>query len=145
MALVSLLIESRSPARATGHVDYLAGDERRLVAAQKGDQIGDVARHPGAAHRDLAGAFLLPFLGVAAEPDRRRPCHLGIDEARRDGIGCDAVAAELDRQRARHALQPSLYCRMVGLPAIAERRNRGQVNDAAPAALDHLTLCRARG
>src|SRR3954451_8559166 len=43
-------------AGAAGDVNDLAGDERGFVAAQEGDKIGDVARHAGAANRDLLGA-----------------------------------------------------------------------------------------
>src|SRR5438105_2511570 len=67
------------PARTAGDGNHLARDEGRLVAAQKGDQVGDVARHAGPAHRDLADDLLFPLLGVAAEPDRYSPRHLGVD------------------------------------------------------------------
>src|SRR5436190_21644208 len=70
-----------SPLRTAGDINHLARDEGGLLAAQKGDQVGDVARHAGAPHRDLAGALLLPLLGVAAEADRDGPRHLGVDKA----------------------------------------------------------------
>src|SRR5580704_61793 len=38
-----------------------------------------------------------------------------------DRVDRDAVAAELDRQGTRHALQPGLGGRVVGLAAVAER------------------------
>src|SRR5215218_4194671 len=88
--VVSSFGKSRLPAKsvagAAGHIDHLPGHERGLVAAQKSDDVCDVARHAEAAHRDLRCHFLLPFLKLAAEPGRDRPGHLGVDKAGRHRI-----------------------------------------------------------
>src|SRR5712691_878355 len=90
-----------SPARTAGDGNHLTRDEGRLVAAQKRNEVGDVARHAGPAHRDLPDDLLLPLLGVAAEADRDGPRHLGVDKTGGDGVDGDAIAAEFDRQGAR--------------------------------------------
>src|SRR4051812_17788047 len=99
--VVSPFAEARLPAKSVagpaGHIDHLPGHERGLVAAQKGDDLRDVARYAETAHRDLHCHLLLPFLKLAAEPGRDRPGHLGVDKAGRHRIHGDAVAAELDR------------------------------------------------
>src|SRR3954463_3318442 len=82
-------LSAKSVAGAAGHVDHLPGHERGLVAAQKGDDVRDVARHAEAAHRDLQCHLLLPFLEVAAKPGRDRSGHLGVDKAGRHRIRRD--------------------------------------------------------
>ena len=58
--------------------------------------------------------------------------HLGLDEAGGDRVGGHAELAELDREGLGEALQTGLGGRVVGLAAVAERRDAGQVDDPAP-------------
>ncbi len=73
-------------------------------------------------------------------PLRRRLRHVARDEPGRDAVDRDAELAQLDRERLGEALQARLGGGVVGLPAVAQRRRAGQVDDTAEPVLDHVLL-----
>src|SRR3954467_9841797 len=79
-------------------VQRLAGDVRRLVAAEEGRGGRDVLRVAAAAYRVGLGGHLAQLLGLHLEPARGVVGHVGGDEAGRDRVGVDAEGAELDAE-----------------------------------------------
>ncbi len=99
---------------------------------------------PQRAHRDLLRGGRHEVVERNVHPLRRLAQHVGRDEARCDRVGRDVVAAELDRERLGEALDARLRGRVVGLPAVAERRRAREAHDAAPVRLDLELLHRLR-
>src|SRR5205823_3813609 len=126
---------------ATPHVQGLAADEPGLLTAQEGDGRRDVLRLADPLDGDLGGRALLELLEVDPHPVRGLLGHGRLDEAGSDRVDCDVVAAELDRQRPRHALQAGLGGRVVGLAAVAERGGRAHEHHP-PVLLRNLHLLR---
>src|SRR5206468_3162731 len=104
-------------------VPDLPGDVARLVTAEEGDDVGDLA-------------------GRARAPQENTPCHLfrgkgpdlfahpGLDNAGCDGVGADAAGRELDRQCPGERLDRALRGRVVALAAARPPRgHRGNVDD----------------
>src|SRR5262245_26414823 len=90
------LIEGSSHADAAVDEQHLAGDERGLVCAQEAYRPRDVPGVSEAAERRVREHRLAQRLRE----------HLGerrVDVAGRDGVGADATAAELPRERLREA------------------------------------------
>src|SRR5262249_6738487 len=105
-----------------------AGDVARRLAAQPGDERGDVRR----VHR--VEALLGPAHHVGEDA-------LGEARARRgrDRVGGDPVARELDRLHERERRDPRLCRRVVALPdAALEPRPRARVHDPRGHALAGL-------
>src|SRR6478736_1798754 len=123
-------------------VERLAGDVRRLVAAQEGSGGRDVLGIADTADR-------VPVRGRLAElldghPDACGRCvgHVGGDEARGDRVGVDAERAELDAERADEALNAHLGGGVVGLPPVAESGDAGEADDLAVLLLHEVLLGR---
>ena len=116
------------------HVVRGAGDVARLLAAQVGDQVGDVGRPALAAHRYPGEDLLLLLADQLAGGD------VGVDQPGRDGVDRHAVRAQLAGQGAGEPELPGLG-RGVGDAAedaaAALGRDRRQEHDPAEAALDH--------
>ena len=115
----------------------LPGHVLRLVAGQIDAGRGDVLGRAEPAHRNM----LLGFLGDLLVQAFR---HRRGDEARRDAIGGDVAGGDLARQRLGHADHAGLGRGIVALAGIAEdAADRGDVDDAAPAAAHHVAQHRA--
>ena len=112
-------------------VQRLTGDEGRLVAAQERGGGGDVLGLADPAHGGGLGVEPLQLLGLHLEPARGGVGHLGGDEAGRDRVGGDAERAELDAEGAGEALDAHLGGGVVGLAAVAQRGDAGEVEDLA--------------
>src|SRR5437879_2775739 len=119
---------------AAGDLDHSAGDVARFFGAQEGDRVRDVlrlsesledgARLESFVHRVVGGC------GLAG---------LGLDDPRRDCVGCDVVPAALERRRLGQADQPRLGRRVAGLAEATERsRHRRHADQPAPPVLDHV-------
>src|SRR5262249_38197726 len=124
---------SRAPAVGDADLPALdledaAGDVARLLAAQPGDERGDVRR----VHRVEALLGLAHHVGEDAlgEARARRGC---------DRVGRDAVAPELDPLHQRECGAARLGGRVVALPdAALEPRARARVHDPRRDALAGL-------
>ena len=89
------------------------------------------------------GYALQPLSGKRqrdADPLGSRLGHRRFDEPGCDGVGRDAERAELDRHRAGQPLQAGFRGRVVGLPAVAQRRGGRQEHDPAVLRFDHVLL-----
>src|SRR6478735_6726872 len=112
-------------------VERLAGDVRRLVAAQERSRGGDVLGGPDPLDRVGLGSGGAEVLHADSDPARGVVGHLGRDEARRDRVDVDPELAQLERQRAGEALHSRLRGRVVGLAPVAVGRDAGEVEDLA--------------
>src|SRR5665811_498628 len=127
--------------RSAGDIDDLARDEACTLARQKRHGMGDVFGLSDAGDGDgLCGAGL-EVLERDAHPGRGLCRHLGLDEARRDGVRGDAELAEFDGEGLRESLHSCLRGRIVRLSAVAEGRCARQVDDAAELGFGHEFLC----
>src|SRR5256885_6709226 len=75
--------------RPAADIDGLAGDEARLVAAQKRDHARDVLRLADALQRNLRGRADLEGLEVDAHPFGGGASHPRLAEPRRDRVDVD--------------------------------------------------------
>ncbi len=84
---------------------------------------------------------------AGARLGRHRRRHVGLDEARRDGVREDVAATPSSlATRLREADQPRLARGVVRLPLVAgDADDAGDVDDAAPAPLHHAARRRADG
>jgi hypothetical protein len=73
----------------------------------------------------------------------RRRGHVGLDEPRRHRVRGHPEPTELDGEGLGEALEPRLGRGVVGLPAVALRRRRRQVDDPAVLLGRHVGLARA--
>src|SRR5262245_23773200 len=100
----------------------------------------DVRRDSRSSDRDPRGRCLLEVLERQAYSLSRGGGHLRLDEAWSDRIDCDSELPELDREGLREALEARLRGGVVGLPAAAQGRRAGHVDDATPAGARHVFL-----
>src|SRR5437773_4009478 len=111
--------------------DVGAGDVTGLVRCEEGHYRGDFLRPGEAPHRNR-GDDLLADLGA----DRLH--HVGLDIAGRHRVHRHAFAHHFLRERLGETGHAGLGRRIVGLAELAlDRVHRRDVDDAAPAALDH--------
>ncbi len=75
-----------------------------------------------------------------ADPAGRGVGHRGLDESGCNGVDIDAERPEFDGQRPGEPLDSGLCGRVVGLAAVAECRDRAQIDDLARFLLDHDLL-----
>ena len=120
-------------------VQGLAGDVRRLVAAQERRGSSDVLGVTDTLDRVGLGVHLPELLDVELEPTRGVVGHLGGDETRSDRVHVDPEPTELEGQRAGEALYTGLRRGVVRLAAVAVRRDAGEVEDL-PVLLRHERL-----
>src|SRR5580658_10931568 len=107
------------------------GGEGRLLAHQPGDDGSDLGRLAEALHRD-GGDDFLETVGLDGAH------HVGADVAGGHGVDGDAARGDLLRERHGEAVDAGFGGRVVGLAELAALAvHRGDVHDAAPAALDH--------
>src|ERR1700761_5808327 len=112
-------------------VQLRSGDVAGLARGQERHRLRDLLGLAEAAQRDLRQQRGFLRLGQALG-------HVGLDEARRDAVDGDVAAAQLARQRARHARHAGLGRGVVGLAGVAAgAHDRGDVDDAAEALLHH--------
>ena len=91
----------------------------------------DVVGLSDPAHRDLLGREFDELLEADADALCGGSGHVGLDESGSDRIRGHTVPAELDREGLRKALHTGFGRRVVGLPAVAQRRGAAQVDDAS--------------
>src|SRR6201991_1867173 len=107
------------------------GDVAGLARGQERHRLRDLLGPAEAIQRDLLQQRGLLRLG-------QHVGHVGLDETRRDAVDRDVAAAQLARQRARHARDAGLGRGVVGLAGIAAGADdRGDVDDAPEALLHH--------
>src|SRR6185437_11633516 len=105
--------------------DHRAGQERGRGQAQAQRHMGDLFRRAVAAERGAAPG--INRLVLVADPRR----HAGRDRAGADAVHRDAVAAELDRERARQPGHAGLRCRIGAVQrGGAERLGGRDIDDA---------------
>src|SRR3954470_8136190 len=97
---------------AAGDVQLRAGDVAGLPRGQERHRLRDLLGLAEAVQRDLLQQRGLLGLGQDIG-------HVGLDEARGDAVDGDVAAAELARQRPRHARDAGLGRRVVGLARVA--------------------------
>src|SRR5690348_2293961 len=133
-SMSSLIASSREKRNAARHLDHCAGDVARLLRAQKGDGVRDVGR---LAKTLEDGAGFEPRVhGVGRLGGR---AGLGHDDAGRDRVRRDVVAATLERRRLRQPDEPGLRRRVARLSEPADgARHRGHEDEAAPLVLDQV-------
>src|SRR4051812_11357253 len=111
--------------------DVGAGDIARLLGGEESHHCGDLLRPGEAPHGNLRHDLVTDLLA-----DRHH--HFGFDVARRHGVHRDALLHNFLRQRLGEAGHPGLGRGVVGLAELPlDRVDRGDVDDAAPAALAH--------
>src|SRR5690606_6632357 len=141
---VAVTARPRSVHRSAGDVDDLSRHETRFGADQVGSGMGDVLRPADAAHGDGLRRPALELFEVQAEPPRRGPGHVTHDEARCDGVGGDAVLAELEGERLGEADQPRLGAGVVDPPGVSHGGDAGHGDDAPqPASIMYGATARA--
>src|SRR6266516_3716078 len=110
---------------------HLTRNGARQVGGEKEHRGGDVGALAESAQRNRSLKRLLDVLGQVLG-------QLGGDVARRHGVDQHVARGQLLRHRLRKAEQAGLGGRVVGLPFVADQpHDAGDVDDAAPAALDH--------
>src|SRR5437762_10432586 len=110
---------------------HLTRNVARQVGGEKEHRGGDVRALAESAQRNRSLKRLLDVLGQVLG-------QLGGDVARRHGVDQHVARGQLLRHRLRKAEQAGLGGRVVGLPFVADQpHDAGDVDDAAPAALDH--------
>ena len=114
---------------AAVEIDDLAGQVSGFLGRQESDQLGDFGQRSRAPHRHQG------FDGRRVErPGRGLPG----DDPRRDDVDGDPARGQLQRQGLGRAMQAGLGGGIIGLAAIAgHARQRGDVDDAAPAGAHH--------
>src|SRR5258708_29202001 len=85
--------------RPTPDVDRLAGDKARLIAAKKGDDIGNVLRLSHATERDLRRRSNLEGLEVDPHTLRSGSPHAGFYEAWAHDVDVDVELARREGRR----------------------------------------------
>src|SRR6478752_5251635 len=109
----------------------LARDVASLVGGQVHHGSGDLFRLAGAAERNGRVDRSLLLFG-------ERPGHVGVDEARRDGVDGDGARRQLAGHRLGDAEQGGLGGSVGGLPGVAHLSDHaGQEDDAAGAGAHH--------
>src|ERR1039458_628318 len=73
-------------ARAPRDVDNLPRNEGSVLASEEGNHRGDVLRLTDASDRNLLGGSDLELFKGNIQSVRRSGCHLGLNEARSDGV-----------------------------------------------------------
>src|SRR3990167_4397671 len=113
------------------HGNHRAGDVARKRRGEKAHQVRNVLGLAVLAERDLVLFLPLAALGGVVAQDL-----FALDAPRRDRVHRDAVAPQLARQ----ALRPGAHRRLRGESAVQTLGLglAGDVDDASPAALDHL-------
>src|SRR4029079_2056717 len=112
-------------------VQRLAGDVRRLVAAQERGRGSDVRGEPDPADRVALGRGLAEVLHRHPHARGGGVGHVGGDEAGSDRVGGHAVRTELYAEGAHEALDAHLRGGVVGLAAVAEGGDAGETDDLA--------------
>ena len=75
-------------------MDGLTGNVGRIGRGQKGDRVGDILDATQPAQGDLLQQRLALLF-------RQRPCHVGVDESRRNGIYRDTAGPNLPERKLR--------------------------------------------
>src|SRR5882672_980929 len=117
-------------------VNGRAGDVGGLRRGEKSHHGGHVLRFSEAPQGNLLKQRPTLRLG-------QRSGHVGVDKAGRNAVDGDAAAADLPRERPRHARDAGLRRRIVDLTGVSARTDhRGDVDDAARTRFHHAAQYR---
>src|SRR5215204_3113449 len=133
-------LSSRLVVRPSGDVEYLPAHESSLLGGEVQDGGGHVLGPSRAAHGDVLYALGDEVVEIHTEAGSGLAGHLRLYKAGGHGVHSDPVAAQLYGKRLGEALDAGLGRRVVGLATVAERAQRGDVDDPAVVPLDHVFL-----
>src|SRR5918994_2425924 len=133
-------LSSRLVPRPAGDVEHLPAHESGLLGGEVQDGGGHVLGPSRAAHGDVLYALGNEVVEIHTEAGRGLAGHLRLYKARGHDVRGDPVAAQLNGERLGETLDSGLGCRVVGLATVAERAQRGDVDDPAVVPLDHVFL-----